>query len=101
MVVMEILSRISEELCIANQVIKVNWDSSENFIDKLVTEEPKISIGDFVRLIKNTIVGLRIKFEGDEVLSKYHSSSPTNDGEILTRNSSIYIPEFHGSVRKW
>jgi hypothetical protein len=65
---LEILSRVSEELCLSNESIKVNWELNENCIGKLINEEPRITDGDFVRLIKNTIVSVRMKFEKDSEL---------------------------------
>lgn len=38
MIFMEILSKISEELCLSNESIKVNWDLNENYIDKIVVD---------------------------------------------------------------
>lgn len=67
---MEVLNKISEELCLNSEGIKVNWDSSENHLNKIITEEPKITDGDYVRLIKNTIISLRSKYEKDEEIVK-------------------------------
>ena len=46
----------------------MNWESSEYYLEKISNEEPKVNDGDFVKLIRNTTLSLRQKFEKDEDL---------------------------------
>ena len=98
LIFMDILSRISEELCLCNESISVHWDNNEYYLEKICHEEPKIHDGDFVRLIRTTTLNLRHKFEKDEdlILCKKKSreeSDRSNGGSILPPNMN--------NTKKW